>query len=32
MDATGLFFYLVSFLIAGGIYAILCIKIGRAHV
>ena len=27
MDATGLFFYLVSFLIAGGIYAILCIAL-----
>lgn len=27
MDATGLFFYLVSFLIAGGIYAVLCIAL-----
>ena len=27
MDATGLFFYLVSFLIAGGIYALLCLAL-----
>lgn len=27
MDATGLFFYVVSFLIAGGIYALLCLAL-----
>jgi branched-chain amino acid transport system permease protein len=27
MDATGLFFYLVGFLIAGGIYAVLCLAL-----
>ena len=27
MDATGLFFYIVSFLIAGGIYAVLCLAL-----
>ena len=27
MDATGLFFYLISFLIAGGIYALLCLAL-----
>ena len=27
MDATGLFFYVVSFLIAGGIYAVLCLAL-----
>lgn len=27
MDATGLFFFVVSFLIAGGIYAILCLAL-----
>ena len=27
MDATGLFFYLISFLIAGGIYAVLCLAL-----
>ena len=27
MDLTGLFFYLVAFLILGGIYAILCLAL-----
>ena len=27
MDATGLFFYLISFLIASGIYALLCLAL-----
>jgi branched-chain amino acid transport system permease protein len=27
MDATGLFFYLISVLIAGGIYAVLCLAL-----